>query len=547
MKTRVKVKLQSLKALTALLALMALMTIQTVQAQVTVGAESDPAATLDVVASAPNDASTPEGVIVPRLTKAQLNAKKNAYTAAQTGATVYITDYSAASIAGYSDQIGCIGFACWDGTKWITNCEISTYVKVTAQPKSFTFYETGSGTATPLVFNVLGSSAITYQWYIITGSNVHVRIAQPCTSANGTGFNTNSFTPAVIKGTTYNAANTGFYRYYCVAKNQTGDVVESNIAEVAVGCGAKDINGEWISFLCHNLGANAQTIAAQHSTVITSAVNPDVANAFLRSANERTVYGDLYQWGRMADGHENRNKISLNGTGGIDATDNCVVWNITTPPAYANGNILGTENQAYPWQQVATTSTAYYGKFIKAIAGNDYNWYTGTGTTQGNADLLWRESAFGPNDPCRKVTTAGAVPSGNVTAWYPPSSTSIEAGSSGTGWRIPTQYELGSIFRGGTSSGSNTTALANTWVWYSGGTKGFDVRPDGTTTTLFLPASGYRNTTNALLLFSGVYGYYWSGTTSGALACYLYFYSSTVDPSRNNYRGRGMALRCVKE
>jgi len=536
MKTRVK--LQSLKALMALLALMALMTTQTVQAQVTVGAESDPAATLDVVASAPNDALTPEGAIVPRLTKAQLNAKKDAYTAAQTGATVYITDYSAADIAGYSDQIGCVGFTYWDGTHWVMDCGAITYIRATAQPKSFTFYETGSETAAPLIFNVLGSSAITYQWYIITGSNVHVRIAQPCTSANGTGFNTNSFTPtAVIKGSTYTSANTGFYRYYCVATNQTGDMVESNMVEVAVGCGAKDINGEWISFMCHNLGADPLTIAAQHATVITSTENP-AGGGYLRSANERNVYGDLYQWGRIADGHENRNKIPQGNSGDVDATDNCASWNATTPPVYASGS------NSYPWEQVATTSTAYYGKFIKSISGNNINWYGGS-VFQSDADRLWREVAFPQNDPCQKVTTAGAVPSGNVAAWYP---TSAAAGSSGTGWRIPSQSEFGGIFRGGTSSGgSPTTALANTWVWYSGGTKGYDIQPDGATTTLFLPASGDRNAGSARLYLSGDSGHYWSCTTSGFNALGLLFNSSTVITADSNNRGNGQTLRCVKE
>jgi len=35
---------------------------------------------------------------------------------------VYITDYSGVSITNYSDQIGCVGFAYWNGVQWIMDC-----------------------------------------------------------------------------------------------------------------------------------------------------------------------------------------------------------------------------------------------------------------------------------------------------------------------------------------------------------------------------------------------------------------------------------------
>jgi len=525
-------------------------------AQVTIGSDAKPAATLDVVASAPANASVPEGIIVPRMTKAQINAKQAAYTAAQTGAEVYITDYSAPSISGYSDQIGCVGFAYWDGTQWVTNCgAVSTYVSIVAQPKQFTFYETGTETETPLTVSASGSSALTYQWFKITGSNINARVYTPCTDGtDGTGANTPSFTPKVAGGlnaiTTLIASKNGFYRYFVRITNFTGETVDSEIAEVAVGCGAKNLQGEWVSFMCNNLGATNNTMAVQKATSITLIQNISEANGFLRSVNERNLYGDLYQWGRMADGHENRNAIPLNGTGGTDA-DNSVVWNTTTPPTYENGAILGTGTQTYPWQQVARTATDYYGKFIKAIAANNYNWYAGASITQSNADMLWRENAFGSNDPCQKVTTTGVVPVGNVAAWYPPASSSTAGGSSGTGWRLPSQSEWASIFRGGSTAGSPDVAMADTWVWYqlsasdTEGAKGYEVKPDGVTTTLFLPASGNRSS-NALLYYSGLNGNYWSGSTSGTNAFYLTFNSISVTPARASTRGNGFAVRCIK-
>ena len=514
-------------------------------AQVTIGSGDLPQATLDVVATAPGDATVPEGVIVPRLTKAQINAKQASYTAAQTGATVYVTDFSAPSVSGYSDRISCIGFAYWSGSQWMTNCDAVTTKKTITQPQPFTFYERGTETPVALTFTVTG--AVTYEWRKITSSNIHVRISEPCTAADGTGFNTASFTPTgVIKGSTEIAGNTGFYRYFCVATDQTGDEVTSNLAEVAVGCGAKGMNGEWLSFMCHNLGATTtRAIAGFKSTSITLVANSAASGNFLRSANERSLYGDLYQWGRIADGHQNRNAIPVNGTGGVDATDNCRAWNTTTPPTYESYTIPGTSTRM-PVNQVAR-GTTYYGRFIKSLSANYYNWYIGT---TASADDLWRESAYNANDPCRKVTTDGTVPSGNVAGWYPTSSTSPQ--TSGTNWRIPSQSEWADLYRGGTTGGSPANALANTWTWYqlsssaTEGAKGYEVKPDGVTTTLFLPASGIRNNGTALLSSSGSGGYYWSGSHIDGNSFSLYFGSGSVVPAGSSYRGYGFALRCIK-
>ena len=512
-------------------------------AQVTIGSGNPPAATLDVVASAPNDNMIPEGVIVPRLTKAQLNAKRAAYTSAQLGANVYITDVSAPSISGYSDQVGCVGFAYWNGVQWITNCAAPpTYIRFNTggQPKAFSFYEEGTETPAALTINVSASSAISYQWYIVTGSNIHVPVARACTASDGAGFNTPSFTPTnIIKGTTRNAANNGFYRYYCVATNLTGETVTSDIAEVAVGCGAKDMFGNWVSFMCFNLGAEPQTMAAQRATVLNIQPNPIGTNNYLRSANERTVLGDLFQWGRIADGHENRDLISLNGTGG-DATDNYINWRADI--TYENGNILGTGNQAFPYQQI-TRNTDFYGKFVRTYTSSEYNWYYGDGIATSAVDQLWRQSAFAPNDPCQHIMLDGKT----YSTFYPDANPSSTAGgSSGTGWRIPTQDEWGSIFLGGTGNGLASIAMANTWVRFTGGTPGYNILPDGVTTTLFLPFNGDRSSTNALLTYTGITGYYWSGSIFSANAVYINLTSTRVSPAANAARGNGMGLRCIK-
>ncbi|MCL2598217.1 MAG: hypothetical protein FWD66_11340, partial [Paludibacter sp.] len=343
-------------------------------AQVTIGADAVPAATLDV-RTLPSGSTTPNGVLVPRMTKAQINATQSLYTAAQTGAEVYITDFSAPSVTGYSDQIGCVGFVYWDGTQWVSNCGVApSFVKIVTNPKSFTFYETGIETETPLTVSASGSSVLTYQWFKITGNNINARVSAPCGATDGAGFNTPSFTPRVARSlntnTTLIASKNGFYRYYVRVANNSNDTVYSEIAEVAVGCGAKNLQGEWISFMCNNLGADNNTMDVQESTSILLVSNASVVlNTFLRSADERKLYGDLYQWGRIADGHENRNAISENGTGGDDVNDNCASWNAITPPTYETWNIPGTSPVVQmPVNQVARADATYYGKFVKTLS-----------------------------------------------------------------------------------------------------------------------------------------------------------------------------------
>jgi hypothetical protein len=143
----------------------------------------------------------------------------------------------------------------WDGEKWTTSSANPSVFAVISQPEPFTFYETGKEAVQPLTYEVDGTGApFTYQWYQITGNNLHVRIGQPVTQ--GTGGDTASYTPTqVIKGTTADATKAGMYRFYCIAENQHGTKLESQVAEVAVGCGAKNSFGEWITFMCFNLGA----------------------------------------------------------------------------------------------------------------------------------------------------------------------------------------------------------------------------------------------------------------------------------------------------
>jgi hypothetical protein len=191
-----------------------------------------------------------------------------------------------------------------------------------------------------------------------------------------------------------------------------------------------------------------------------------------------------------------------------------------------NGPYLGT--QYWPTQQIKSGTTGY-GNFITGVAtSNNNNWNPVSAT----ADQLWRSGRFGPNDPCARYRVNGMYT--DLTSNEEP----------GTAWRLPSISDWGEIYKGGGISGTVATATANTWFWNSSRGKGIEIRPDGKTTTLFLPANGYRPAGGSLY-YQGTAGSYWSTTTSGVNASALVFNGYNVTLSFYT-RATASGIRCVK-
>jgi len=87
-----------------------------VTAQVTVGGNSAPRATLDVVAIP--DYTEAQGVIAPNLAISVLDANQAAYAKAQTGAIVYVDDVTGGSQHAKTVNITQIGYFYFDGNVW---------------------------------------------------------------------------------------------------------------------------------------------------------------------------------------------------------------------------------------------------------------------------------------------------------------------------------------------------------------------------------------------------------------------------------------------
>jgi hypothetical protein len=541
------------------------------QAQVTIGSEYAPtkaallelkdrqAGTVTSVSDPNNATSTSGGFLLPRVELASVSTLEPFISANDpdfkdddqlklklAGLMVYnITNQGSLYPAVYT----------WNGLMWVTSQINASVSAIDVQPQAFTFYETGSETIQPLTFTVGGSGTWSYQWYQLVGSNIHVRVATPVGESGtvtGTGADTKSFTPGGIKKATGGststryAQNNGFYRFYCVATNILGAVLTSEIAEIAVGCGAKNLQGEWLSFMCFNLGADTLTIQAQKDYSITSFTNYD-SNSSLSGfhpyfTGEEKIWGSLFQWGRIADGHELR---SYTVNIGVDTVANNIqAYSGMSTSEIGEGSRCSNTDTGRPYRQIRPASN-WYGKFIFGSS----NW--NPVTTQSTLDMIWRSERFVQNDPCAHYKIDNIY----QDFWHTGTDPSYDAAActdAGTAWRIPSQDEWGSLYKGGSISGSPGTATANTWSWYGGtsasntGNRGFEIKPNNEAVTLFLPAGGYRDSGDGRLYGQGFSGLYWITGVSGTTAYSLGFNSGTVNPAYSSNRANGFALRCIK-
>jgi uncharacterized protein (TIGR02145 family) len=230
--------------------------------------------------------------------------------------------------------------------------------------------------------------------------------------------------------------------------------------------------GNTLTFMTYNLGASS---ALKWMTADQQAAHTTAAD----------TYGDLYQWGRKADGHEKRTSPRYP----------------TNDGSAENGVVSGAGNFDANGQIIAVHSA--YGKFIKQDA-YPIDWRSP------QIDALWNSGtesapAKTANDPCP------------------------------AGWRVPTNSEWQSVMS------------ENQWTWVDTPIPGCKISPDGgTTTTLFLPAAGIRHFAFGALLSVGTLGSYISSTAGSSYSRSLAFHSTSVSNSLVS-RAQGASVRCVAE
>ncbi|MDR0681271.1 MAG: hypothetical protein LBG15_05405 [Dysgonamonadaceae bacterium] len=260
-----------------------------VNAQVRIGGTTDPneSAILDLNATNTADNGT-LGLALPRV---QLTSTDDVatITTPATGLTVYNT---ASNGSGATAVVP--GVYIYNGSSW-TRSSASIAPVIITQPKAFSWSRlketngdpNGPETATiaDLSVTAVGPGTLTYQWY-----QKSVNRNAPDTKLTDNGATTATYTPVVTSW--------GMKSYYCVVKNGIDSVV-STIADVAIGCGAKTNRGNWLRFMCHNLGAD-------------TSLDPFT---YLSNGNDvdNDIKGYLFQWGRIADDHQLRSSATVEG------------------------------------------------------------------------------------------------------------------------------------------------------------------------------------------------------------------------------------------
>ena len=200
--------------------------------------------------------------------------------------------------------------------------------------------------------------------------------------------------------------------------------------------------------------------------------------------------GLLYQWGR---------KDPFLGSSSISSST-VAKSTISWPSAVSSDSSKGTIAYA----------TANPTTFIKYNSNNCDWYYTGSSSTDNTRWATDKDKSI--YDPCP------------------------------SGWRVPDGGDNGvwSKALGSSSSYTGTYNSTNEGMNFSG--------KFGSASTIWYPASGYRDYSDGGQNTVGRYGYYWSASPYSNGAYYLSFYGNgCVCPSNYGYRAFGYSVRCLQE
>ena len=243
--------------------------------------------------------------------------------------------------------------------------------------------------------------------------------------------------------------------------------------------------------------------------------------------NDAGDLGDLYQWGRIADGHEH------------------IVWtkNALRENAFGSGTSSSVSRnkdlQEYTSTGQINENTDFYGKFISDASGD---WGT---EASGNSDL------WGNNSNIRSLGAPAAL-----SAW---SERGKPNNPCPNGWYVPSRYDLSDIHNNngnedaGTSStvspfnGNNTWEVRNTQD--NTNAAGGIIITNSNGEKLFLPNMGHRSLESGASFSNSAFHYYWSSTYNGTGTAYImYIYNSNIMAGKGgSSRAFGFSVRCVKE
>ncbi|MDR2627195.1 MAG: hypothetical protein LBC40_04090 [Dysgonamonadaceae bacterium] len=160
-----------------------------------------------------------------------------------------------------------------------------------------------------------------------TGLIVDSIVPQSTTYASGTNISgackvtvyyKTSLQTSLVNVLRANALKLKLYAIYhdnAAGSGGTDRTLELNISLLdCVCCGAKTTTGDWLTFMCHNLGADESLdpFVWNNSAGDKNANNNSIPDAV--AGQYKDIKGHLYQWGRFTDGHQYRNSAQNIGT-----------------------------------------------------------------------------------------------------------------------------------------------------------------------------------------------------------------------------------------
>ncbi|MDR1544992.1 MAG: hypothetical protein LBS50_11445 [Prevotellaceae bacterium] len=240
--------------------------------------------------------------------------------------------------------------------------------------------------------------------------------------------------------------------------------------------------------------------------------------------NDAGDLGDFYQWGRVADGHQNvvwsKNASHVNQ-----------ILPYGTTPAQTSSNIARSTSYTYDANGQIQNSNNAYGKFITTnsddwrTSSNKSLWGDGnkSSSTRASDILLSSDWVYPANNPCPY------------------------------GWRIPAKWSVWDLYRG-TGSGTSIAVTDyngtdNTWQKRSANNNsvGGVIITNSAGEKLFLPANGTRTIAGNLGGENSTY--FWSCTygLSSIRAYALKCNDLSVDADISIAKVQGLCVRCVAD
>lgn len=475
-----------------------------VKAQVTIGDNSNPHNFSILELTATNQDG---GLRMPQLKTEERDGIAKLWTAPGTDPDIV---EAARGLVIYNITTNCMEF--WNGATWISLCGDSKAVSgdLTIDACVGTMYDFQYQTITAYGAN----TAVTkWQWYAKRrdAADTEYKLISNATAASYK-------IPAYFAKSFFNDNN----------EDYNGGVVFKVEASNMMNAPGTNATGVFdIEFISTIPGEDGVVLNANYDKAGNPSNGIGLKIAYLNLGAERDAngtqnacnFGDMYQWGRQADGHEKIIWIKNSDTRAI------------TFDAVTTANTADVSGAIYDSNyQVSNTDQARYGKFLLS-GGNVWN----TTTAGQNYQYFWATSTYDktPADPCP------------------------------SGWRVPTRFEIGAIFKGEPTIESEvnnpSTATENTWTWrpLAPGSRiaGGDIVSfgDGSDKSkrIFLPAAGVRSGTQGGNL-SGVVagGYYATSTYRGTTDTYLLIFNETnvIAGARSGFgKINGYSVRCVKE